>query len=49
MHVCTETGETVGVVTSGTASPLTKKKISMGYVPKALGKVGTPLQVRACV
>lgn len=37
--------EQVGVVTSGTFSPTLKAPLSMGYVPKALQKKGTKLEI----
>jgi len=40
-----EAGEEIGVVTSGCPSPTLKKNIGLGYVPKAMSKVGTPLRV----
>ena len=40
-----ESGETVGEVTSGSPAPTLGKNIGLGYVPKRLAKVGTPLQV----
>jgi aminomethyltransferase len=40
-----EGGEEIGVVTSGCPSPTLKKNIGLGYVPKAMSKVGTPLRV----
>ncbi len=40
-----ESGETVGEVTSGSPAPTLEKNIGLGYVPKRLAKVGTPLQV----
>jgi len=39
-------GEVIGEITSGTLSPLTKKKISMGYVKTGHHKNKTPVQVR---
>jgi len=38
-------GQVVGKVTSGTMSPCTKEKISMGYIQKPHNKQGTDLQV----
>ena len=35
----------VGVVTSGTMSPMLKEPIALAYVPAALAKEGTPLEV----
>jgi len=40
-----EAGEEIGVVTSGSPSPTLKKNIGLGYVPKAMSKVGTSLRV----
>ncbi|AMC12161.1 glycine cleavage system protein T [Lutibacter profundi] len=37
-HIVDETGEKIGVVTSGTMSPSLKKGIGMGYVPKEFAK-----------
>jgi aminomethyltransferase len=38
-------GEKVGIVTSGTMSPILKIGIAMGYVPIALSAVGTELEI----
>ncbi len=38
-------GEAVGVVTSGTFSPLLERSIGLGYVPPSLAAPGTPLAV----
>lgn len=38
-------GKTVGVVTSGCPSPTLDRCIAMGFVPRALNAVGTPLQI----
>jgi aminomethyltransferase len=38
-------GREVGVVTSGTYSPTLEKGIGMGYVPVALAKPGTSIQI----
>jgi len=38
-------GERVGVVTSGTISPLTRSAIGMGYLPPDLGVFGTELEI----
>jgi aminomethyltransferase len=40
-----ESGEKVGEVTSGSPAPTLGKNIGLGYVPKRLRKVGTPLQI----
>ncbi len=37
--------EQIGVVTSGCPSPTLGKNIGLGYVPKRLAKVGTPLAI----
>lgn len=39
-------GEVIGNVTSGTMSPVLKKKLSMGFVKKGYTKAGTQLKVR---
>jgi aminomethyltransferase len=41
-------GKEIGIITSGTFSPSLNKPIAMGYVPTALGEIGTQLaaQVR---
>lgn len=39
-------GSRVGIVTSGTLSPVLRKGIAMGYVPLGLASVGTKLQVK---
>ncbi|MDI3483346.1 MAG: aminomethyltransferase [Candidatus Methanomethylophilaceae archaeon] len=38
-------GEEVGMVTSGTMSPILGKGIALGYIPKSLAVVGTPLEI----
>lgn len=38
-------GQAVGVVTSGTVSPSLGQGVAMGYVPPALSKADTPVQV----
>ena len=38
-------GEVVGEVTSGSPGPTVGRNIGLGYVPKALGKVGTELGI----
>ena len=45
-EIQTETGETIGAVTSGTQSPSLKKAIGMGYVQTAYSKEGTEIFVR---
>lgn len=39
------TGAKIGVVTSGTFSPILKKPVAMGYVATASADIGTPLRV----
>lgn len=38
-------GNAIGSVTSGTMSPLTKKAIGLGYVPKEMSKVNTEIAI----
>ena len=38
-------GEVVGEVTSGTRSPSSGRNIALGYVPRQLSRVGTPLEI----
>ena len=40
-----ESGEPIGVVTSGSPSPTLGKNIALAYVPPAMSDVGTPLYV----
>ncbi len=42
----TQSGEIVGVVTSGTFGPTVEKNIALAYVPATSSKVGTTLAVR---
>jgi aminomethyltransferase len=39
-------GKQIGTVTSGTLSPVLKKGIAMGYVPLAIAKTATELQIK---
>ncbi|MGJ8593816.1 MAG: glycine cleavage system aminomethyltransferase GcvT [Aquaticitalea sp.] len=39
-------GKTVGVVTSGTMSPMLNKGIGLGYVPAILSEVGTKINIQ---
>jgi len=43
--ICDLTGRPIGVVTSGSISPLTKKGIAIGYVETAYATVGTEIAV----
>ncbi len=38
-------GEELGVVTSGTVSPMLEKGIGLGYVKKGFTKIGTPIEI----
>jgi len=38
-------GEVVGEVTSGTRSPSSGRNIALGYVPRQLSRIGTPLEI----
>jgi aminomethyltransferase len=42
---CTESGEPIGVVTSGSPSPTLGKNIALAYVPPELSTLGTPIYV----
>jgi len=44
-HTVWHNGQQVGVVTSGTQTPFLKKAIGMAYVPPALAKPGTELEI----
>ncbi len=44
-HPVFHRGEPVGVVTSGTLTPFLKKAIGMAYVPPALAKPGTEIEI----
>jgi len=38
-------GTNVGIVTSGTVSPMLEKGIGLGYVPKEISKIGTKIDI----
>ncbi|KAH6614809.1 hypothetical protein C7974DRAFT_54402 [Boeremia exigua] len=44
-EIVSESGEKIGVITSGCPSPTLKKNISMGYIKDGLHKAGTEVQV----
>ena len=43
---CNESGELIGVVTSGSPSPTLSKNIALAYVPPAMTTLGTPIYVQ---
>jgi aminomethyltransferase len=43
---CNESGEVIGVVTSGSPSPTLCKNIALAYVPPAMTALGTPIYVQ---
>ena len=43
---CDESGEVIGVVTSGSPSPTLCKNIALAYVPPAMTALGTPIYVQ---
>ena len=43
---CNESGEVIGVITSGSPSPTLSKNIALGYVPPAMTAIGTPVYVQ---
>jgi aminomethyltransferase len=45
-EIVNETGEKIGVVTSGTMSPCLKKGIGLGYVQKGYTKLGTKIFIQ---
>ncbi|MDR0694675.1 MAG: glycine cleavage system aminomethyltransferase GcvT [Prevotellaceae bacterium] len=45
-ELCDATGATIGIVTSGTMSPMLKTGIGLGYVPPAWAKAGSGIFVK---
>ena len=45
-EVISSNGDSVGVVTSGCPSPMLGYNIAMAYIPRALSKTGTNLQLK---
>ena len=45
--VCDDTGNEIGVVTSGTSSPTLQIPLGMAYVPAALASLGSTFNVKA--
>ena len=45
-EICDQSGEVIGIVTSGTMSPTLKKPIGMGYVPMSLSSVGSTIFIK---
>jgi aminomethyltransferase len=43
---CNESGEPIGVITSGSPSPTLGKNIALAYVPPAMTALGTPIYVQ---
>ena len=43
---CNESGEVIGVVTSGSPSPTLCKNIALAYVPPAMTAIGTSVYVQ---
>lgn len=45
-EICDQSGEVIGIVTSGTMSPTLKKPIGMGYVPTSLSSIGSTIFIK---
>jgi aminomethyltransferase len=45
-EICDAEGNAIGIVTSGTMSPSTKKAIGLGYVPTILSSVGSEIYIK---
>lgn len=45
-EICDEIGNPIGEVTSGTMSPMLKKGIGMGYLPKEYSKLGSTIHIK---
>ena len=45
-EICDQSGEVIGIVSSGTMSPTLKKPIGMGYVPVSLSSVGSTIFIK---
>ena len=43
---CNESGDVIGVITSGSPSPTLSKNIALAYVPPAMTALGTPIYVQ---
>lgn len=45
-EICSDSGDVIGIVTSGTMSPSLKKPIGMGYVPTSYAPIGSVIYIR---